>query len=462
MAKQETITAAMLAGHRLEWTTLKKRKAGYEVADQQRVELALPDEGAADAPDIGAAIKKAMGTIKGHLTVVIHTEQALMRVVDLPDADADERAGMVELQVDKFSPFATEQMAIGHEVLGAFNDTMRVLIAACKRDAVQEQGDLFEAAGRLPDRIDVAATGWWRLILNHGAVPDKGRHGVLLVDETGAELVITQDGMPVVVRSLGGQGDLSDEQFFGELAEESGYTLTSLESEWGSIAMADLTLWYRGEAPALLLEKIRAECSVEVKVSSLDELPYLTEGVAYRTAKASDRTLDLALYDWREAARSRIGQRRMIIMVASVLLVWGAALAGLFILSHLDRVRIEALRAEITALEGPAEEARLLRRRVASLEQYADRTYSVLEVLREVTELMPGELELSSFTYRKAGQVNLRGDATRVPPILDFFEAMEASELFVDVSPEGVTQAPGGRRNPEFRLTASLPGDDGS
>ncbi len=460
MANREVITAVLASGRRLEWTTLRRRKGRYEVAEQKAVELQIPEKREErDLNQWASEIKKALGAIRGHLTVTLHTERTLLRAVDLPSSDDDELAGMVELQVDKFSPFPVEHMAVSHEIYGQSGSSTRVLIAACKRDVVDDLGQLFMAAGRLPDRIDVAAAGWWRLIHDHGAIPPDGRHAFLLVEETGTELVVTQSGLPVVVRSLGAQHEASDEEFAAEIAEEAGYTLTSLESEWGAMSAPDLTVWHRGETPSILLEKLEAECAIQVQARSMDDLPSLTEGIARRDSLADVEPLDLSPPEWKAEATERKSQRRMVALVASVFLVWLGAIMAFFVLAYVDRSRIERLQQEVAALEEPAEEARLLRRRVDSLEQYADRTYSALECLREVSERLPSGVELTSFAYRKGGAVNLRGESPRETTILDYFEALEQSELFVEVRPEGLTRAPGGRRNPEFRLTARLPGD---
>ena len=460
MANRDFITAVLARGRRLEWTTLRRRKGRYEVAEQKSVELDIPEKmEERDPAQWAGQIKQALGAIKGHLTVTLHTERALLRAVDLPSTDSDELTGMVELQVDKFSPFPVEHMALAHEVLGTSGAASRVLIAACKRDVVDDLGALFQAAGRQPDRIDVAAAGWWHLIREEKAIPDEGRHGLLLVDETGTELVITQNGLPVVARSLGAQHEASDEAFAAEIAEETGYTLTSLESEWGAMALPDLTVWHRGEAPALLMDRLAAECAVRTHARTLDDLPLLTEGIARRDIEFGAAALDLSPTEWKTAASERSGQRRTVVVVGSLIAAWLAVLSVFFLVAHLDESRIQRLRAEIAGLEEPAEEARLLRRRVESLEQFADRTHSALECLREVSELLPRGVELNSFTFRKGGAVNLRGESTTVPPIYDYIEALEQSELFDEVRTEGVTQAPGGRRNPEFRLTAQLPGE---
>ena len=458
MGQQESITSVVLHGERVEWTRFDWQKTAFERADQRAVEGGPP----ADATPAERAewLKTQLGPVKGLLTAVLHTDRVLLRVVELPSTDPAELAGMAELQVDKFSPFPVEHMAVSHEILSVSGDSARVLIAACKREEVESLGTLFAGLGRPPDRVDIVATGWWRLLVDARATGADGRHGHLLLDETGAVLVISQAGVPVLARSLGAPPAGFSESFCAELAEETGYTLTALESDWGAMATADLTVWHHDAPPAFLLERIGQESGVPVLARSLEELPPFSEGVARRSVEPGERGLDLSLPEWKTAAGVRRVRRRLVSAVAALVLLWFGALSALFLVSHLDRARRVRLEQAVAAMEGPAEEARLLQRRVDSLEQYADRTYSALEVLREITALLPEGVELTSFAYRKGGRVNLRGEAVRVTAIYDFFEALEASALFVAVTPEGVTQAPGGGRRPDFRLTAYLPGDE--
>lgn len=460
MAREEYNTAVLLLDNELEWTTLRLRKGEQEQVDQQRVTL---EGDASDEVSRSAQIKSAMGGIKGTLTAVLPTDKVLLRVVDLPSTDAEELAGMVELQVDKFSPFPVEHMAVSYEVLRVQGEDSRVLIAACKRDLVESLGDLFEAVGRRPDRIDVAAAGWWHHVQALEGQQAEGRHGMLLLDASGSELVIAQNDVPLLVRSLGMQADASNEEFYRELAEEAGYTLTSLESEWGLHAALDLTVWHHGAAPQLLIDLLQQESGVAVLARSLDDMPPLSSGIAARSVLAHDDEqpmLDLSLDEWKAEATSRKGQRKLLVLVASLLAIWLVGMVAVFAVSRLGRSQVERLRSEVASLEEPAEDVMVLRRRVNSMEQYADRTHSALEILREVAEMLPDGVELTSFSYRKADQVNIRGESPRVEPIYDFLEELERSPLFIEARSEGITQAPGGRRNPDFRLTARLPGDE--
>lgn len=459
MPKKDHISGVVIRDHEIEWTVLHRKKNEYEVRDREWVPL---DPGSGEAWTSGqwaAHIRSKCGSIRGHTCLGMNSDQVLLRVVDLPSTDPEELEGMVELQVDKFSPFPIEHMVVSYERLAAEENSTRVLIAASRAETVEAMGERFSLAGRPLKRIDLKVLGWWKLIREHGDVPDQGRHALLLIDRDESELIVCQDGIPVLIRHQGGADDLDDDALVTELAEETAYTLTSLESEWGAVEMRRLTLWHCGaEPPSKVMEALQRECAVEVEPRSLDGLATVSEGLARRCAEEKE-PLDLTPREWHDAERRKTTNRKFITAAASILAAWLAGM-GLFLsVLHILGRQIDRLQVDVRALEGPAEEARQLRNRVESLEQYADRTYSALECLREVSARLPSDVDLTSFVYRKGRAINLRGEANTATPIYDFFDAMEASELFYDVRPEGITQAAGGRRRPEFRLTVSLPGD---
>ncbi len=459
MSSKDQIAGVVLCDHEIEWTVLRRKKGVYGVQDHQRVGLeSRPDE--AWSPEEWATrIKSTCGSLRGHTCLGMNSDQVLLRVADLPSGDPEELGGMVELQVDKFSPFPIEHMVISYEVLSSGENSVRVLIAATRTEAVEALGERFSLAGRRLERIDLKIMGWWTLIREQGDVPRKGRHALMLIDRGACELIVCQDGVPVVIRHLGDAGDLEDDAFIMELAEETGYTLTSLESEWGAVETPRMTLWHDGDGPPeKIMEAVRRECAVEVDIRSLDDLSPVSEGIARRCAEGKSR-LDLTPREWHEAEHLKTANRRFAATVASILGVWLLGTALFLGSLHLLHRQMEQLQEDVRALEEPAERVRELRSRVESLEQYADRTYSALECLREVSDRMPSGVDLSSFVYRKGRSINLRGEANTVTPIYDFFDAMEASELFYEVKPEGITQAAGGRRRPEFRLTIALPGE---
>ena len=482
---QNPITAIIFREEVAEWTTLRPAKSGYEVDEHRAAEI-VPAGTSLDfaAAETSVAIKNICGHIKGDLCAGLPSDKTLMRVVDLPTSDPAEMKGMADLQVDKFSPFPVEQMAVALEVLSQKEKVSRVLIVAVQREIVESFGKALGAAGLLPHWIDVQVMGWWSLLKEQGAIPEKGRKVILLLEKNGTELIVCQDGIPVVFRSLGSGQGLSEDEYFSELADETAYTLTTLEAERGAADGVKIGLWYGaaklppkvvgpndvppkaqlpgGGPPAVLVEKLREACSVEVESQSLDSLPPLTEGLARRTAEKGDTALNLAPPEWRTQESGRRTKKSLLIASVAFLVIW---LAGVFTFVgglKIQESRRDQLKASVAVLEQSAMKVKELKDRITSFEQYADRSRSALECLREITAVLPQGVDLSSFSYKKGSSLSLRGECASPEPIYSYVQALQQSPLFTEVKTEGVRSkmGPSGVQKSEFSLTASLPGEE--
>ena len=139
------ITGVCLRQNRLEWTTLRRAKESWEIADQGRAE-GPPAEGEAGGIS-AAALKPYFRRFKGQVAMALPTGRVLLRVALLPSTDAAELRGMAELQTDKFSPFPVETMAAGAEVLEAAGTSSLVAMAVVRREDVEAIGHAFQGGG---------------------------------------------------------------------------------------------------------------------------------------------------------------------------------------------------------------------------------------------------------------------------------------------------------------------------
>lgn len=482
---QKQATAIVLRSDAVHLTTLRQVKGVTEVEEQKRLPFdppLAPEE--MQSVETAHRVRAAAGHLKGDLCAAIPADKVLMRVVDLPTSDPDEMRSMADLQVDKFSPFPVEHMSVSVELLSQKDKSSRVLIVAVQRTVIDAAGVFFGAAGVLPRWVDVDVLGWWRLLKDHGAVPAAGRGVILLADRMATELIICQDGAPVVLRSLGTAQGITEEEFHAELADEIGYSLTSLETERGVAETSKLSLWCWGDGapPKVMVKaeaassavetrsgdlcpelaaKLREVCGLQVETRSLASLPELSEGLARRAMERGPVTVDLAPAEWQSTEHSRKTQKGLIIATAAFVFVWLLGIAAFFTGLKLEQGRLVKLKTEVAALEGPADEVRQLNDRIKSFEIYADRSHTALESLREVSSILPGGIDLTSFTYKKGNEVVVRGEADSAEPIYAFFQALEQADFFDQVKPEAVRQkTSGNRQRSEFSVTAKLPGGE--
>ncbi len=462
---ENLITALTLRAHAVSWTSLreaKKRRGEFEIAEQCDAPLNLP-EGVGDpaSPEAAVELKAKCGAVRGELTVALPTERALLRIVQLPTTDAAELRSMAELQVDKFCPFPIETIAMGIETLAQTESSTRALIVAAQLEHVEALRETYLRAGLSPRHVDVEALGWWWMLKQSQLVREQGRCALVVMEERAAELIIAQDGVPMVFRSLGGSAGLSPVEAAGEMADEINYTLTTLEAEWGALDVGGVDVWHPEATPPEFFAALRDAGGFAVRTHSLEALQSLSEGLARRATRPADQRLDLAPAHWSTEMQDRRARRAAVKIGGTVLAIWVAAVLVFLALWQISSAKLNRAKAEAAKLAGPAKEVEQIKEQVAALQKYSDRQSSGLECLREVSAQLPDGVDLTSFSYRKYREVGLRGEADNSDPIYEFIARLEKSTMFTNVAPEGVTdENRGGRRRSQFRLTCGLKGEE--
>lgn len=449
-------TGVVVRPDRLEWTVWRVTRKGSVRLDHGRIERSAAE--AESDPEWRSGYRRVAARARGEVTLGLESGSALMRVLELPTTDPTELANMAELQVDKFSPFPVEQMAIGVQPLSATERATRVLIVAVQKERVEQAGSLARNAGLRVHRVDVEVLGWWQLLRDAGAVPETGHKAFLIIESGGVDLILARNGQPVLFRALGPLGgDLQTN--LEEIVEETAYTLTSAEAELGGVERISLEIRAPREVATKDLEDaLQRACAVEVTTAALDDLPPLSEGLARRGADPAARTLNLAPEPWRIEEEARRVVRRLAIASLSFLTIWGGLVAGGLVGLNMRRDRLNALAREVERLETPAAEVRALKEKVTAIERYMDRTYSALEYLREVSLWLPERIDLTGFDYRKGDGVTLMGRAAVAESIYDFVQALQRTELMKDARAENIRSVGSGEdRRSEFVVTASWP-----
>ena len=124
MAK-DTATGLALRQNRLEWTTVRRVRNGYSIVASKKVPIEIESTQAVNWPEPDPAVLSAVSLqlrskydgAKDQTSVALPSGHALLKVIDLPTVDKDELKSMVDLQVDKYSPFPADSTASSYELL---------------------------------------------------------------------------------------------------------------------------------------------------------------------------------------------------------------------------------------------------------------------------------------------------------------------------------------------------------
>jgi hypothetical protein len=458
MAK-EAITGLVWRDDAVEWTTLRAGRGEPVASGRERLAAAqgVEEEGAPDAAAPAECLKAACSAIpRGPVSLAVGSEHVLLRVLDLPATDDAELAAIITLQADKFSPFPLDTMVVGWEALRREGAATRALVAAVRREVVDEQGRRLAEAGLSIGRVDAAVLGWCALLARAGEIAPDLRDVVLLCDAGPPEVVVFDQGLPVLFRALDACAGLAGDALAGELAHEVGYTLMSAEMEQGAAVRQRVTLWGATDMAAAA-GRIGADCGCEARACRLEALGALSEGVALRAARREG--LDLTPPAWRAAERSRTFRRRLVGAAVALGGLWIAGAAVLLGGLAVENAREAGLRREQARWREPADAVRELRRRTAIVKRYMDRGDSALEFLRAVSAVLPAGVELTSFSYRKGEELRLSGEADRVEQVYEFKNAIDAGDMFQG---ESILQGPRAdrrKRKEVFDIIVELPGD---
>ena len=448
----KSLTGIIDRGATVSWTTLREEKSGWTAEPSQSLEAATDS-----AADRAAAMLPAFRKLSGEIALALPSTDLLLRVLDLPTSISEEISGMVALQLDKISPFPIDQMRSAWEILATSDSGCRVLVAAIPADRIESFFQPFQEAGVIPTRLDARILGWWECLRLSGEIPEQGFLAGLIVDSQSAELIVAQEGIPLIFVSLGSTRQGDPDTIARMVTEEAVFALESLEME--EAQQLPIRVWILGGA---LQQTLPAHLNTipnrEVDLRPTNALQDLSEGIARRATRETG--LNLLPVEWREAATRHRARRRFMVATLGLLGVFSAVLILGLTLFSIQQRRTTALKLRLAQLEEPAKEMRALQSRLAALEQYSNPKGSVLEILREVVVLLPKGIDLTSFSCRKGSTLSFRGQAAAPDPVYDFIQALQRSDFFTEVNPAPVqTRADAGLMPVQFSITCTLPGN---
>lgn len=138
---------------------------------------------------IRAAVKKS-GSRRNHAIATVAAAQAITKVINVPGGlNAGDLDQQIELEAEHYIPYAISEVNLDYQLLQPMvenptND--EVLLAACRKEIVDERVDALEAAGLKAQVIDIASLASQRAFqLIAPSLPDGGAQKVVAVVDYG-------------------------------------------------------------------------------------------------------------------------------------------------------------------------------------------------------------------------------------------------------------------------------------
>lgn len=405
-------------------------------------------DAAPDAPDPWVAALGAAANALGSRTVILAlpTSQLLVKVLSLPAAAAEDLQSIVQLQMDKVSPFPGEELTVGCETLATRGTILQVLGAALPRAVLETWDRRLQAAGIKVLRLDMALAGWWWALGDRQVLkPDDGRRLVLFEHAGEWDLVLVDDGVPVVARGLGVPVEAVD------IARDVTLSLLSAELEGASQPLRE-TIVISAQPPGpSLKEALVAAGGAPVRHVSVEALGSPALGVARRTTEHA--ALDLIPAIWRQREEAGVVRRRFLRGMIAAAALWLVLVAGLLLLPWFMQSLIARQEAAVAADLASFRQVADVRDRVRLIRSYMDRSHALLEVLRAVTGAQPEGVELVSVAYRREDGVKLAGEAAEAALVYAFKDQLDSAGIFARSTLTGPTRDVARRRD-RFEIDA--------
>ncbi len=391
------------------------------------------------------------------VATTVASEDVLCRTLSLPTTVPAELKQMLNLQIDQLTPLPPEEVVYDFESLGTQDGQTQVLVAIARKSAVNDRVAALEEAGLTAEVVGVAGLAVFRELVAKGTLPRDDKLGVVVsLRADSAVVILYVDGQPLVMRAI----------IIGPNAAQTAAGRQTLREELQRTLLAE-----QARAPQREPGRLAFHIQEEELRDAVDELSrgwgcptdLLNDGgplwpatsLCLDHVAATERRLNLLPEEWRRR-RQTARLRRIWWRVATVLIVVYALAAIVFVAAlAIRKSRLTRVQAEKAALETQFREARRLQSELNAMRLQLETKYSALDVLRQVSELMPPNAKMTSYIFRRDEAVTLKGQADNAQAVLDFISQLEQNELFSSVKTVSMaTERAGGLT--KYELLATL------
>lgn len=178
---------------------LERKGNGYSVetyAVEPLPASAMGDKQAADPEVLGEAIARAVsrsGTRLRHAAVAVSGASVITKVIQMPDTlreyDLEEQ---IKVEADQYIPYPIDEVSLDFTVLGPnakISGTNDILLAACRREQVEQRCTALELGGLIPKVVDIESYALENAceLLRH-QMPDGGVNRTVAIVDIGANI----------------------------------------------------------------------------------------------------------------------------------------------------------------------------------------------------------------------------------------------------------------------------------
>jgi len=442
--------------------------------------LAFPVEGN-DQEQLEKTLKEACaaeGFLPSEVLVANPTHLCTVRLFSLPSTDQKEIRDIVELQAEKHTPYAKEEILTDFNVIDRDRPGYsRVMLVIVHQDVVHRTVRLVESSGLTLDRVGCELEGLinWFLLVKRGAKAAASAASSLVVDVDGSTttLLVMQRGQLHFHRSLAtGAEQLQEDPTLASerLVSEIQRSIEAIEAEAGSVKPQEVVLTGRLERLGKFKGLIEQALNLPVSLVSPTEAQAMSEGARV----AAERLPDVSFASLIGLAFSPSSidltpqatkLRHAFEAKAKALVLLGCQGIGALILVSvliIGRAQKEYRYDQTlrTVYKERAQEAASVEEALRQMEFVKGRLRQrgqLLEAAETLAKLTPPDIRWESMSFTNGEAMVLKGTSSELPKVYEFVASLDSSPLFEHVEAKRVTKRKSGEESlTDFEITCPL------
>jgi hypothetical protein len=378
-----------------------------QIADLEKTKL----------PGLAQALKK-LGYNRHPIIVSLPRAQATARYIKIPSQSTHEIEKIIALQASRYLPYPAQELITAYQIISTDKEGYaHVNLIIAHKDAIQRYLDILRPLA--PSEIKIILSSYGLLNLYTWAAQNKNEACVLInMEESQAEFAVIEEEKLLFSRVFNFSRDRQGWQ--QAVAEEINKSKDACLKELNRTApIKTLTAQdiLKNDFPQALQDKILATDSGFIALAglALKELP---------------ESLNLAPPELKQAAKKMARRSELLRyagLIIAIIIIFGLGLSRS--LSNKEAY-LQKIKAELDKVSQEARPLEEIERRVRAIEGRSRRPLSSLDMLYEISKLLPRELSLTGINYEESRQFILRGQAAELKPIFEFASQLKDSAVF--------------------------------
>ena len=412
----------------------------------------------------------------GPVVAFLPREVVTVRLLDLPSVEPRELADMIDLQVDKQTPYSSDEILSEFRVLHTDAEGYsKVMLVIVQRSIVRHRFYVLEEAGFDVSRMSISSEGLlgWYTTLSGEFEKGTGCDAILDVDYSCSDFAVIDDGGLCYTGSIRiGARDLQadPEKNADALCRDVERSLAAFGNESAGPTIGRLLLTGATDHTGPLLSRLDEACDFPVEAVPATRGVELGCDVSGPDSPGSSvfslaplvGILTRSDEDELNLVPEPVKMRNHLVTKAGSLHALGVRVMAVFLLicvvlvAKLDRrqAMLDHVSRQLAATEEEARELERMKLKTQVVTQRMDTRLASVNIVRELHRLvLDMALHLTYLEVDGTANVTLRGSAQALSDVIKFVGMLEDSPLFAGVKNPRTTQKKG---TTDFEIVCTL------